>query len=322
MSVKVNIPPFQIEELNETESWLRFKQRFGIAILNVDFTKNIEETEDADRQRVISQRKGGALLTAMGEKGMRIFYEFRIPLEDIRYDTVVDRFDTYFRGRENKTILRHRMMKQKQGENEPLSDYIARVVDLSMGCQLGDLREDMAIHVMLGGMRNEDLVQEILRIPDLNMNRFTTTCAGYEVAERTMTAFQGKEVEEVSGVRGEEGRCRGCGKKGHYLYECPDIECYKCLNKGHMAKDCNNRVKCRNCGKQGHRAQDCDDRETRQDTREYRGSGNRGGYQRGRYTRGGHTRGTSRGGYIRGAHYKKEEETQTAGCEEDEDESL
>lgn len=115
-----------------------------------------------------------------------------------------------------------------------MSDYIAGVFDLSIRCQLGDLRENMAIHVMLGEIKNESLVQEISSIPELNLNRFTTTCAGYEVAERTMTAFQGREVEEVSVLKVEEGRRRGCERKGQYLYECPVIDCYKCLEKGHL----------------------------------------------------------------------------------------
>lgn len=57
---------------------------------------------------------------------MEIFYNFGIEVKDINYRALTERYDQYFGGRENKTILRHRFLTLAQGEEEALHDFTPR----------------------------------------------------------------------------------------------------------------------------------------------------------------------------------------------------
>ena len=188
MAHRLNVQPLKVEQDNETESWRKFLRRFEVAVLSVDFEAKL--TQEGDAKTIEgSRRKAGALLGCLGEEGMVIFDTFDIAVEAIQYDALKTRFDNHFQGRENKTILRHRFLCMTQESGESLSVFSQRVIQLSRQCQLGDLREDLAIHMIIKGMREEKLKTEMLRMADITMNDLVAACAKFEAAERTVVAF-------------------------------------------------------------------------------------------------------------------------------------
>ena len=289
MACKINIPELKIQPQNEMDSWLKFINRFKIATIATDFGYKINMEDEVQKAAETEKRKGAALLNAIGEDGMEIFEGFGIEVEDIRYERVVARFEEYFRGRENKTILRHRLFNSRQKPGEEQSDFIKRMKRLASQCQLAALENDMAVHAIINGLEDDKLRSVLLQRADLDINVLETTCAQFAAAERTVGELRGAEMEvarsEVKGT-GEEsiaavrgGLRQSVGSK--------DTQCYKCLGFGHMSYQCTQRIRCNNCRKEGHKAADCFQSDSNRGRgRSQRGRGQRGGYRGGKGRRG------------------------------------
>lgn len=290
MASKVRIPPLKIEINNETESWKRFLKRFEIASIPVDFGDKVTETGEEAKKKATGKIKGAVFLNCLGEEGMTIFETFNIAVDDIQFDSIVEKFEQHFAGRENKTILRHRFLNMKQERGEELSEFTQRVIKHSHSCQLGELREDMAIHVIINGLSEEKLKTELLQQPEIDMAKLTTTCAKFESAGRTLEELKKTDkddLEVAAYFQPPARRCTQCHSNRHELSTCPLVECFNCRQRGHLSKDCTNPIVCRSCGKQGHNQYDCREHIQR-----------RGGERGWR----GHTRGRGRGrsqGYER-----------------------
>ena len=103
------------------DSWLKFINRFKIATIATDFGHKMNIDDEVQKTAETEKRKRAALLNAIEKDEMEIFEGFCIKVEDIRYERLVTRFEEYFRGKENKTILRHMLFnsRQKPGEKRP-----------------------------------------------------------------------------------------------------------------------------------------------------------------------------------------------------------
>src|SRR5207237_1054880 len=77
-----------------------------------------------------------------------------------------------------------------------------------------------------------------------------------------------KELEELIGIKiiiateknkkqKKRNTCSNCGIEGHYLQDCPMIECKICNKKGHIMKFCSERI-CKICNRKGHIEVNCE----------------------------------------------------------------
>ena len=280
----VSVLRLVVDANNELGSWNKFLKRCDIAVINVDFSDKLPKgaSESVVREAIRNEdhRKGAALLNAIGEEGMAIFDTFDIAVQEIGYKDLIKRFEQHFGHRENVIILRHRFLGSRQSEGESVSSFIRRVSVAAGACELGALREDMIVQVVIKGMESAKLRGELLITADLDLAKLKEICSRFECADRTEDVLRGREIE-VDRVRGERvtaevlrvtlGRCFKCGNEGHFARSCPKgeskaIVCFKCGKEGHIYRFCPEaprvaKVKCFRCSEEGHFARICPKRE-------------------------------------------------------------
>ena len=134
----------------------------------------LTEIDEGQKNATSKVKATVSFLSAIEGKGISIFEIFDIEVDNLQYEALITRSETHFLGRENITIMRHRFLSNKQQRGGMLSDFDQRVVNHSHSCQLGALREDMAIHVVINRVKDEKLMSELLQVFDINMDRLMT----------------------------------------------------------------------------------------------------------------------------------------------------
>ena len=295
----LRVQPLTLVQDNEKDCFDKFMMRFNLAVVGsgIDFLSkqeraDTEESTEAKRQTE-QWRKGAALLNAIGEQGMKVFEEWGIQLEEIRFDDLVRRFKAHFSKKEGIILLRHRFLNTRQSEEEPSTNFISRVIIAANQCQLGDLKDDMIVQVVINGLRNEDLRCKLLTEERIELGAIRTRCEQVELAERTSIAIAGKGIDAVreppvdsvvaktqemairkgdprkkrgeTTAKGRQIECYGCGERGHMAYECPRKE-QRTQVWTRESEGKRRVVQCYNCKGYGHVASQCASRPRTQPT--------------------------------------------------------
>lgn len=160
-------------------------------------------------------------------------------------------------------------------EGETTTDFITRVNIAAAPCELGALKDDMIVQIVINGLRKEDLHRKFLLEERVDLQTICTKCEQVELAERTSRAIGSTEIGVVSrdnvvepvvaamsssnfrgttrGRRQQEWQSRplnrGSPRKEYYEkekrpqeeqwnYIARAMECYICKRKGHKLSEC------------------------------------------------------------------------------------
>lgn len=114
------------------------------------------------------------------------------------------------------------------------------------------------VHFIQPPSDNESEIDEVVKTKAAPVNYVYTPERGDQ-----------QDPHRADGRKRSPGACPNCGQTGHWLNQCPQIRCYRCDRRGHMARGCKEtrgrgRERredwCYNCQRTGHYAKDCPER--------------------------------------------------------------
>ena len=125
---------------NLAENWKQWYQKFKIYLV----ASNLDNESDS--------RKIALLLHNLGDKCIEIYNSFNLTAdENKQYEVVVDKFQRHFSPKKNLTVLRHKFLNRKQASAETIDNFYTDLVNLSLACELKDVRESLLCDVLVSG---------------------------------------------------------------------------------------------------------------------------------------------------------------------------
>ena len=114
------------------DEWPRWKRRFEQFRLASGLASESEE------------RQVSTLLYCMGEAAEDTLSSTNISSEDRKkFESVMAKFDTFFKVRKNVIFERARFNSRKQGSNESVEQFITSLYQLAGNCEYGGLKEQL-----------------------------------------------------------------------------------------------------------------------------------------------------------------------------------
>ena len=196
-------------------------------------------------------RKVALLLHYLGKECMDIFTSFNVDIDDVEFDELVGLFSKHFSPKKNLTVERFKLFSRKQNRDESLDNYVTVLKNLSLSCELQDLREQLVKDVMIAGLSsNHDFIREklLLEDPDTLEKAFNIAKTMERSREECRELTRGED-ELINSVQRRKSRknenekmvenCRYCGDT-HKVRKCPayGTKCKKCGKFNHFARLC------------------------------------------------------------------------------------
>ena len=115
--------------------------------------------------------------------------------------------------------------------------------------------DDVIAQIMLTGIGNRDteVRKQCLKLTSPSSSDIERT-GSWVLTQRATGQLIGGEGKGAKADRAEAGRAGGRGRSAGDLSR---VVCNKCLEKGHLGRDCKNKRVCRNCKTPGHVAANC-----------------------------------------------------------------
>lgn len=88
-------------------------------------------------------------------------------MEDIKHEDMIKRVEEHFAGREDKTILMHRVLTLSQ-KDESVEEFTMGVMVAAHQYSLGDMKDTLTVHVVVKGLRNAKLKTELQHVASMS----------------------------------------------------------------------------------------------------------------------------------------------------------
>ena len=211
--------------------------------------------EDKKRQKALLLHYGGSQLCD-------IFYTLETE-EDVEYEQVKAKLDTYFEPKINITFETYSFRQLTQAEDEPIDKFVTRLREAASRCQFHDTAREIKDQVVQK-CTSDRLRRKALR-EDLSLDNLLKAARAMELADHQAMAMEGEsevlkvrqhepvvksENQEQSKQKVVDKKCYSCGGAWPHLdgrRSCPafGVDCRKCGVKNHFARVCKSKKKVR-----------------------------------------------------------------------------
>ena len=247
-------PPTQFDFKNLDE-WPRWKRRF-------EQFRLASGLPDESNDRQIS-----TLLYCMGEEAEDILRSTNITEDERKvYDSVINKFDQFFKVRKNVIFERAKFNRRCQGDTESAEQFITSLYNLVEDCDYGELKDQMIRDRIVVGIRDRALSEKLQMDADLTLEKAKIQVrqreAVHEQSQILKHPAEDKIIARVHhgplsttprrprhpgpkqtfnrNVSTTPNKCTRCGKGPHSRQNCParDAVCHNCKKKGHFNAQC------------------------------------------------------------------------------------
>lgn len=196
----------------------------------------------ANLQNDTEQRKIALFLTAAGEEAVEVYNSFNVKHDTL--DDLLKEFKVFVQPRKNTLIKTYQFLNLKQEEAETIEQFIIRLRTLGKKCELGELENRLMTMMLIIGIKDKSLKENILRIEEVKFEDAVRMCRLAEEGKRQIKKLEGNDqCAEVDAVK-IINKCRRCGNS-HQINKCPAYGrvCAACEKPNHFAKQCLSRLK-------------------------------------------------------------------------------
>lgn len=231
---------------NVAEQWRMFKRQ-----LRYYFDSKYTKKQLTERKMI------GVLMTALGREGVEIFDTlFDNPDDDsLKFDEVIEAFDDFCNPKKNTVFERSIYFNLRQKPSQSVDTFIIELKRQASLCEFAeDERENLIRDILVIGIRDAKLREELLRDPKLDLFAATQACKARERSQAEasqMDAIHNPDRLAVASlnrrstpnVTPQQPKCDACGYHHGTVRPCPAAKgtCHKCRQTGHFSKMCRSR---------------------------------------------------------------------------------
>ena len=212
------------------------------------------------------------LLYCLGEQAETVLASTNITEEQRKvYDTVIGKFDSFFKVTRNVIFERARFNRRVQLEGESAEQFIVELYNLVEFCNYGELASEMIRDRLVVGIRDRHLSERLQLDSELTLEKAKRAIRQSGAVQGQQHELKGATTEPSSSLdklqanykktqnshgaprhlqseTGKKGRqpnnsskpCTRCGRGPHARDKCPakDAVCHWCKRKGHFMSCC------------------------------------------------------------------------------------
>jgi hypothetical protein len=131
---------------NLNQTWKFWKQKFTMYLKATEIIKKDDSTKCAQ------------LLTLIGDEGIRIYNTFTYTNgQNETLEVLLKKFDDHFNPKANLTFERYKFLTCRQKEGQTIEQFITELKNLSLSCELEELRESLVRDLLVCGLKSDQL---------------------------------------------------------------------------------------------------------------------------------------------------------------------